>query len=440
MKDQFYSVSEDLFAHLKGEEALLCRFSGEESDFVRLNHSAIRQAGTVHQGYLYLDLRRGKRHAEGGVNLTGGGKEDAARARRLLARLRDALPGLPEDPHLVPLTGAAGTEEAGAMRLPDSGEAVEEIIRAGAGRDLVGIYAAGGMFSGVATSLGQRSWHAAHSFHFDWSLYAGGDKAVKSRYAGFEWERAVFSEKMAEAARQLEFLARPPRTIPPGKYKVYLSPAAVGELWGMVNWRGFGTRMRMTKQSALLRMAEGGARLHPEVSLEENVAGGIAPSFQEQGYPRPDRVPLITGGALAGSLTSPRSAQEFGVPANGASDSEAATSLEMAGGALPSAAALGALEKGIYINDLWYLNYSNPSACRITGLTRFASFWVEGGEIQAPLSVMRFDDTLYNLLGENLLAITREREFIPSAGTYGARSNQSVRMPGALIENFSLTL
>ena len=304
----------------------------------------------------------------------------------------------------------------------------------------MGIYAAGGMFSGVAASTGLRRWHAAHSFHFDWSLYAGGDKAVKSQYAGFEWDGAVFSEKMAAAARQLEFLAHPPRQVAPGKYRVYLSPAAVGEFWEMVNWRGFGTRARMTKQTSLLRMAEGGARLHPEVSLAENVAEGIAPAFQEQGYPKPDRVSLIAAGQLAGSLTSPRSAAEFGAPANGASDFEAATSLDMAGGALPAAEALGELGEGICINDLWYLNYSNPSACRMTGLTRFASFWVEGGEIKAPLAVMRFDDTLYDLFGKNLIALTREREFIPNAGTYGGRSNQSIRMPGALIENFHLTL
>ena len=35
-------------------------------------------------------------------------------------------------------------------------------------------------------------------------------------------------------------------------------------------------------------------------------------------------------------------------------------------------------------------------------MTRFATFWVEDGVIQSPLEVMRFDETIYRMLGENL--------------------------------------
>ena len=95
---------------------------------------------------------------------------------------------------------------------------------------------------------------------------------------------------------------------------------------------------------------------------------------------------------------------------------------------------------GVYVNRLWYLNYSDRPAGRITGMTRFATFWVEDGRIQAPLNVMRFDETLYRVLGENLLGLTAEREFLPSGSTYFARSVDSSRLPGALIENFTFTL
>ena len=42
---------------------------------------------------------------------------------------------------------------------------------------------------------------------------------------------------------------------------------------------------------------------------------------------------------------------------------------------------LSALDTGVYISNLWYLNYSDRLACRITGMTRFASFWIENGEV-----------------------------------------------------------
>ena len=41
---------------------------------------------------------------------------------------------------------------------------------------------------------------------------------------------------------------------------------------------------------------------------------------------------------------------------------------------------LRTLDTGLYIGNLWYLNFSDRSACRLTGMTRFASFWVEGGQ------------------------------------------------------------
>jgi predicted Zn-dependent protease len=73
-------------------------------------------------------------------------------------------------------------------------------------------------------------------------------------------------------------------------------------------------------------------------------------------------------------------------------------------------------------------------------MTRFASFWVENGEIVAPLNVMRFDETLYHILGSNLIALTAEREFIIEADTYEVRSTRSARLPGALVDGFTLTL
>mgnify|MGYP000323124560 CR=1 FL=1 len=73
-------------------------------------------------------------------------------------------------------------------------------------------------------------------------------------------------------------------------------------------------------------------------------------------------------------------------------------------------------------------------------MTRFACFWVENGEIQAPLNVMRFDDSIYHLLGDNLLALTQDREFIFDPSSYSQRSTTSYLLPGVLIDNVCFTL
>ena len=73
-------------------------------------------------------------------------------------------------------------------------------------------------------------------------------------------------------------------------------------------------------------------------------------------------------------------------------------------------------------------------------MTRFACFWVEGGEIKAPVDVMRFDETLYNILGAKLVGLTRERELMLDNSTYAMRSTGGYNLPGAIVDDFTLTL
>ena len=73
-------------------------------------------------------------------------------------------------------------------------------------------------------------------------------------------------------------------------------------------------------------------------------------------------------------------------------------------------------------------------------MTRFACFAVENGEPVAPIGVLRFDDTLFRMLGSNLIGLTRERETILDPLTYGGRSVASMRVPGALVADVAFTL
>jgi predicted Zn-dependent protease len=440
MQEYFYTLADIITSHLRRQERFTCWFRGEDSDFVRFNHSAVRQPGTVTQRLLSLDLIDGQRHTAADLGLSGDLETDRERLAALVRELRDRLPALPEDPYLLYATEVQASEQHGDNHLPDPDLAVEAILGAGDGRDLVGIYAAGGVYAGFANSFGQRNWFARYSFNVDWSFYHQADKAVKMAYAGFAWEPEVFARKIDLAAEQLEVLRRPPRTVPPGRYRVYLAPAALYDVLELLGWGGFGLKEHRTKHTPLLKMVAEDVRLHPRVTLCENTRDGVAPNFQEAGFVKPDRVVLIEAGAYRECLVAPRSAREYGVPTNGAASSEAPESLDLAAGTIPPAEVLRRLDTGIYINNVWYLNYSDRAACRITGMTRFATFWIEHGVIQAPLNVMRFDDTIYRMLGEHLVGLTTERDFILDPGTYHHRSTASGRLPGALIEDFRFTL
>ena len=440
MQAWFEQLANAVSSQLQGGEGFTLWFSGERSDFVRFNHGQIRQAGQVFQLYLTLQLIQGQKQAAHSFSMQGELGHDREVLLAGLHTLRGLLPQLQDDPHLMLADTRQDSCRIEPSRLPDAAQMAGDIASAAAGTDLVGILAVGPVYYAFANHLGQRNWQETTSFNFDWSLHASGDKAVKRGQAGFEWDAAAFAADLHAAGQQLSLLSRPARTLQPGAYRAYLAPAAVGELLTLFNWEALSAQSIHSKRSALLKLVEGERQFSPLVSLSENTAAGLAPDFQGEGFLKPKRLCLIEHGQFVHALVSPRSAREFGLASNGADGSESANSFEMAAGQLAQQDVLRELDTGLYLNNLWYLNYSDRSHCRITGMTRFACFWVEQGELVAPLNVMRFDDSLYRMLGDQLEALTIEREWLVDPMSYDSRSSSSMRLPGALLSSLQLVL
>lgn len=439
MEHYFHAIAAALDGALAHGERYAATFEGEDTDFVRMNHGKVRQPGSVSQRYLGVRLIQGNRHAEHRQSMTGDLTADIASATAALKALRNAAGDAHPDPHLMLPDRVASSSVARDGGLPPSADVVDRILDAARGSDLVGIYAAGPVFRGFADSSGQRNWHSATTFNLQWSLYHRADKAVKSGYAGFAWDDADFVARMDEARERLALVAQPSQSLPPGKYRAYLAPSAVDEIASLLGWGAFSGRALATRQSPLNRM-ESGERLDPRVTIREDTRNGVAPSFQSEGFARPAAITLIERGALVGSLVSPRTAREFDLAANGANSYESPESFAMDAGELDAADAIAALDDGLLIGNLHYLNYSDRNACRMTGMTRFATFRVQHGRIVAPADVLRFDDSIYRLFGANLEALTTERELLLGSETYGGRQMSSALVPGALVREMAFTL
>jgi predicted Zn-dependent protease len=438
MQTAFVELADALCASIEGNEQLLLGFSGEQSDFVRLNHNKVRQAGSVEQRVLRISLVHGQRHSSASIVLSGDQEADLSRGKQSLHALREQIPFLPEDPHLLFNEEVSSSSFEGPNDLPSAADAIDQVVEAGEGLDLVGIWASGGIHQGFANSMGQRNWFSTHSFNLDWSVYHQTDKASKNGYAGTSWDEDELRRRMMKARTELEVLRRPARTIEPGAYRVYLAPSALEEITGLLSWGGFGLKAQRSKRSPLLRAVQGETQLDKRFNLSEHTGAGLTPDFGESGFRKPTRTPLFRDGVYAEPLVSPRSSKEYGVPTTGGQ--EAPASLELEGGTLERDQLLSELGTGVWINNLWYLNYSDLPACRMTGMTRFTTLWVENGEIVAPLNVMRFDDSFYRIFGDGLAGLTRERELLLSASTYGKRSTSSSLLPGALVDGFRFTL
>lgn len=440
MQRAFFALADDAIARLSGSEVLLLNFSGEATDFVRFNHAQVRQPMTVRQAYLSIDLIEGRRRNSVRLALSGLPEQDRAQVADAIVALRSDLPSLPEDPFLLYSTEAARSERIDRGTLPSAEQAIADIVDAAHGSDLVGILASGPMMRGFASSLGARHWHQVEAFLFDWSLYHSTDKAVKSAWSGSVWDRADLARRIDAARTQLAYLSRPARTLQPGEYRAYLTPAALDELLWMLNWGGVSEKAQRTKQSCIQKLRDGQASLSPLVQLVEDNQRGLAPAFDDAGFTRPAAVPLVRDGRHAGSMVSPRTGAEYSIDANGAGDDEGTSAIALAPGSLAEADALSALDTGIWVGNLHYLNFSDRSNGRVTGMTRFGTFWVESGRIAAPINVMRWDDTFYRMLGDNLEALTDSPQWILNNLTYGERSVQTSRVPGALLKGMTFTL
>ena len=438
MRDAFLALAAHLDTLLQPGERYTAWLSAETSDFVRFNHGQIRQAGTVEQAFLKLRLVQGQRHVAVTTALTGVLADDQTAVTAHIATLRAQLLDVADDPHLL-LADDAGQSTHVETAALDSVAMVADITRLSAGLDVVGYLASGQIAAGFASESGARLWHETTSFQFNWSVYAHGDKAVKCAYAGQTWDPAVLAQKLAEAKTGLAVLALPPKTLAPGNYRVYLTPTALAELLSMLNWGGFSEKQLRVKRSPLHKLYDGTAQFSPLLTVREHTAGGLAPAFQADGFRKPDVVPLIEAGRAAGSLVAPRTAKEYGLAAN-ADAGEATESMDVPAGTLPEAEVLARLGTGLWISNLWYLNFSDRMNARVTGMTRFATFWVENGQIVAPVNVMRFDDSLFRVLGDHLEALTVEREWLVDADTYSNRKTSTTRLPGALIGSLALVL
>jgi len=436
---QFAEISAFVAGAPRGAEVLFAELRAERADYVRFDRARVRQAGTVECSEVTLHLIDAGRQARFACTL-GARRRVRTTLAAALAALRELIAHAPADPFAHWQAQPGASEHVGHGRLADPREALEVIVEAAGEDDVVGLYAAGPLVRALAGSPGHRHYHQSVSSSFDFSVQAGGDRAVKDVWWSGDWDARALREAIGAARGHAQILRRPVRRIDPGAYRALLSPRAVAELVRLLGWGGFSERAQRSGQSPLALARSGQARFHPGFSIVDDAGALAVPRFQSEGFERPERVPLIEAGQPAERLVSPRSAREFGLATNGAGDDERPLAPCVAPGTLAAPAALAALGTGLAIADLWYLNFSDRGACRVTGLTRFATLWVEDGEPVAPVATMRIDDSLYRLFGDQLLALGDAALPSPETGTWYGREPGGVRAPAALVGALRLTL
>jgi predicted Zn-dependent protease len=435
----FNQISDRLINNLNSNEYLILELTGEQSHFIRFNGAKVRQTGIVIDSNIKLKLISNQRTNYATFPLTGKMETDLATALENLDHLRQEIRLLPEDPYIVLPQNQGSSREVYQGKLLATDSAVTEILPVVQGLDFTGFYTSGSVIRANDNSLGQKHWFSTDSFFLDYSLITPDHKAVKCTFAERNWDCLSYRQQIQQGKNQLLQLDKPVYHVKPGRYRTYFAPAAVADLIAMFSWGAISEASLRQGGSALAKMRQG-KTLSPQFNLKENFAGGNVPRFNDLGEITPMEIPLIIQGELINTLISSRTAAEYGLVSNAASSSEGLRAPEVSGGKLKQEDILKTLDTGLYLSNLHYLNWSDRPGGRITGMTRYACFWVEKGEIIAPIQDLRFDDSLYSFLGNNLIALTQTRAFIPRVDTYEKRSLGGLLMPGLLVEDFTFTL
>lgn len=433
------TLSHQLFNELKTDEDLATSLHSEESQFYRFNQSKVRQNTSVNQHEVYLMLNKNKRTLHAKFNLTLNAGYDLKKGASLLQMMRTESLQIDENPQYVEMKNNGVSSSAYKSERPIDSEILGVITDQLKTDDCAGFWTSGPVRKASFNSKGQHHFFESDHFFFDYSFY-NGPKAAKGFYSQKDWNENDFKNQVASTRQKLSLLNKPVQNVAKGKHRVFLEPMAVAEIVGTLAWGALSLSAHNQGRAPFKKLKDREQLLSQKFSLVENLDLGYVPAFNSIGELAQKQLPLIERGELKNMLVSTATSQEYKVQSNFAEPHEMIKSAEIRAGALDKANVLKELGTGLYLSNLHYINWSDIPTARMTGMTRFACFWVQNGEIVGPIQDLRFDETIYNLFGPNLVELTSHQENFTDTATYSRRSLGGMKVPGALIDSFNFTL
>jgi len=446
MKKEIYNeICSQVYATLKEGESLTIYMEGENSQYFRFNDSKIRQTGIIEDYKMTLSLYHGKKSLQATTTVSSDIDYSVKNLISEIDSLREPLLLIPNNDFTAFPTKFDSLEMYRKGELPNREEILNSLMDIIHSDNLTGVWASGKIFRASSTSSGTSHWFEKDSFIFDFSLIDAKENMVKILYPGSDWNKEDFITVFNDASNQLKLMDTPKVELKPGKYRVWFEPHAVADFIDMLNWNGVSESSLRNGSSSLLKMRNDNVKLSDKFSLDESFDRKSTAPFNSRAEVS-SNVSIIKNGELESTLINSKTALEYGLNSNYAEDtnswgmSEYLRAPLMHGGNIKLNERLERLGTGIFISNIHYLNWSDNLGGRITGLTRYACYWVEDGKMIAPIKTMRFDDSFYNFFGNNLEGIGEDMLSRPVIETYDGRNPGETICPGILVNDFELTL
>lgn len=387
-------------------EIFLAARTGQHTRFAG---GRVHQAQTIIECQVMVRAVAGTGSARVAVSSLAGAR-GAVTAAAGLARRRDGAPGAAV-PHGV--AGLAAQDVPGGLwhdttvawqagaRSALAGSIMDSARRAGG--IAAGVLTAAVTELAVATTGGQRCYAAATEAGFALTARVGD----ASSYAA-DLSRDACRLGVAEAADSaIGQAARTGRVIavPDGVHDVVFGGLATGELIGFVPDFGF-SAPAVAAGIGLAATRPGAVLAPPDVTIADDAGAdaGLPFPFDFEGTPK-QRVELISAGRVGAAVSDLASAAAAGGSSTGhahiareSSPAPEAANLIMMPGNASEQDLIAGVERGLYIQRLWYNRLVDAETGTVVGTSRDGCFLIEDGKLTAGLASGRFTESVLGTL------------------------------------------
>jgi len=297
--------------------------------------------------------------------------------------------------HEATLAWDAGVRSALAGRIMDAS--------CSAGGTAAGVLTAAITELAVATSGGQRCYAAATEAGFSLTASVG---EASSYAADLGRDASVLNiEERAENAIGQAAAAGTLIPVPDGVHDVVFGGLATGELIGFVPDFGF-TGPAVAAGIGLVANRPRAVLAPPGITVADDATADVGLPFPFDGEGTlKNRVELISAGRVGSAVSDLASAAATGGQSTGhahiareSSPAPQAVNLIMMPGGATEAELIGGVERGLYIQRLWYNRLVDAEAGSVVGTSRDGCFLIENGKLAAGLQTGRFTESVLGAL------------------------------------------
>ncbi len=327
--------------------------------------------------------------------------------------------------------------ESTAKCSPDfRAEYVNKILKATKAKELIGAgkFETNAMEIAVANSLGVKRYTRLTTSTLK-SVVLSDTSSGYSMSSSIDVSKIPVNDVLKESIEIAE-MGKNPISIEPGKYEVILTPYALAELIGHLNYLALNARAMKEGRSFLIGQI-GKKVVGENITIyDDGLSSETIPlPFDFEGVSK-KKVTFFEKGVAKDVVYDTLTAYKEGKESTGhslpqpSSYSPYPMNVIMKGGKSSKEEMISNVKKGLYVQRFWYTNPMDPRRAIITGMTRDGLFLIENGKITKPVKNMRFTESIVNVLN-NIIELSKNKKIVYDMS--------SVTAPYARVKEFTFT-